>query len=295
MILEGFLSELLFSDITIVEILESESNREAADDRSNQVDIKVKSDTGQIILIEIQYSREQDHLFRMLYGSAKCITEHLDMGMDYSQISKVISISILYFDFCQGGDYIYHGTTEFIGIHNHTKLELNETQKSLFNCDKVANIFPEHYIINIKNFNDIAKEPLDQWIYFLKNEEIKDGFNAKGLTQAKEKLDLMKLSTQEQQKYYNHLEALRRQRSLYQSTYVAGRKEGRQQGITLGLKEGEQKGIEKERLVQQQQRHHEKMQQAKVMFKNGLNIDQIALFTGFSIEELKSIAKNYVI
>ena len=41
-ILEGFLSELLFTDIEIVEILEAESNREVADDRSNQVDIKVK-------------------------------------------------------------------------------------------------------------------------------------------------------------------------------------------------------------------------------------------------------------
>lgn len=40
-ILEGFLSELLFADITIVEILESESNKDTRLDKQNRVDIKV--------------------------------------------------------------------------------------------------------------------------------------------------------------------------------------------------------------------------------------------------------------
>jgi len=40
-ILEGFLSELLFEDITILEILESESNQEQKDDKFNRLDIKV--------------------------------------------------------------------------------------------------------------------------------------------------------------------------------------------------------------------------------------------------------------
>ena len=59
-ILEGFLSELLFTDITILEVLESESNQEAADNKSNRVDIKVMDHQQQITLIEIQYSRELD-------------------------------------------------------------------------------------------------------------------------------------------------------------------------------------------------------------------------------------------
>lgn len=292
-ILEGFLSELLFTDVKIIELLESESNREEADDRSNRVDIKVKDSAGQIILIEVQYSREQDYLFRILFSSAKCITEHLDIGMDYDNISKVISVSILYFDFCQGGDYIYHGTTEFVGIHNQTKLELNDAQKNLFNCEKVANIFPEHYIINIKNFDDIAKAPLDEWIYFLKNEEIKDEFHAKGLLEAKEKLDVMKLPPLEQQRYNRHLEVLRRQRSLYKSTYVVGKQEGREagrkEGLEEGLEEGREEGREEERLVQQQQRQQEKLEQVKVMHESGLRLEQIALFSNMSIEELQSI------
>jgi predicted transposase/invertase (TIGR01784 family) len=272
-ILEGFLSELLFTDIKIVELLESESDRERKKNKQNQVDIKVRDGDGQLILIEVQYSREQDYLFRILFGSAKCVAEHLDSGMDYCDISKVISVSILYFDFCAGDDYIYHGTTEFVGVHNHTKLELNPEQKGMFSCEKVADMFPEHYIINIKNFDDIATAPLDEWIYFLKNEEIKDDFHAKGLLEAKEKLDIMKLNPVEKAAYDVHIAELRRERSLYQSSYVLG----------------EMKGKEEERARQECQHHQEKLESAKTMHQSGINITDIARFTGLDEAELKTL------
>lgn len=275
-ILEGFLSELLFTDIQIVEILESESDKEHPNNKLTQVDIKVKDSDGQLILIEVQYSREQDYLFRILYSSAKCITEHLDVNMDYCNVAKVISVSILYFDFCKGDDYIYHGTTEFVGLHNHSKLELNQSQKKLFSCDKVLDIFPEHYIINIKNFDNVAKAPLDEWIYFLKNEEIKDGFHAKGLLEAKEKLDLIKLNPDEKIAYDRHINELRRERSLYQSSFVLG----------------EMQGEERERVRQEQKQLDEKFESAKKMQQSGIAIADIAQFTGLSEEQLKNRLNN---
>jgi len=42
-ILEGFLSELLKEDITILEVLESESNQDLKNDKFNRLDIKVKN------------------------------------------------------------------------------------------------------------------------------------------------------------------------------------------------------------------------------------------------------------
>ena len=61
-ILEGFLTELLKEDIKIIEILESESNQIAIEDKLNRIDLKVKNENGEIILIEIQYSAELDYL-----------------------------------------------------------------------------------------------------------------------------------------------------------------------------------------------------------------------------------------
>ncbi len=58
-ILEGFLSELLKTDIVIESLLESESNKQDLHDKYNRVDLLVKSGEGELILIEVQSSKEQ--------------------------------------------------------------------------------------------------------------------------------------------------------------------------------------------------------------------------------------------
>ena len=203
-VLEGFLSELLFTDITILKILESEGNQETEDQKFNRVDIKVKDSEQRIIIIEVQYSRELDYLQRILYNSAKVITEHLEKGAAYAEVSKVISISILHFDWGKGDDYIYHGTTQFIGLHNQTELQLSAEQKNLYQAPKIADLYPEYYLIELKNFHNLAKDTLDEWIYFLKNEEIKNEFSAKGLQEAKGVLDVLKMSPGERLAYERH-------------------------------------------------------------------------------------------
>ncbi|MEA1916604.1 MAG: Rpn family recombination-promoting nuclease/putative transposase [Campylobacterota bacterium] len=229
-ILEGFLSELLFEDITILEILESESNQELQDDKFNVLDVKVKNQKDEVILIEIQYSSELDYLQRILYASSKVITEHMKKGDAFSEVAKVISISILYFDFGDGDDYIYKGTTNFIGVHNHTQLKLNEKQKELYKTEKVEKIYPEYYLIKVRNFNNSSKDTLDEWINFLKNEEIPDNPKAKGLLKAKEELDYMKMNKEEQLQYSRHEMQRHHEASIYESTYVIGKLEGHKEG-----------------------------------------------------------------
>ena len=84
--------------MTIEEILESESNQEAVNDKFNRVDIKARNSKGEIIIIEVQNTREIHYLERILYGVAKAITEHISLGERYVEVKKVYSISILYFD-----------------------------------------------------------------------------------------------------------------------------------------------------------------------------------------------------
>lgn len=73
----------------------------------------------------------------------------------------------------------------------------------------MSDIFPKYYILKVNNFNDIAKDTLDEWIYFLKNSEIKDTFRAKGLEKAKEKLRYESL-TEEEKKMYDRFQENRR-------------------------------------------------------------------------------------
>jgi predicted transposase/invertase (TIGR01784 family) len=269
-ILEGFLSELLFEDITILEVLESESNKDTVDDKSNRLDIKVRNSKDELILIEIQYSRELDYLQRILYASSKAIVEHIVEGESFGKIKKVISINILYFDFGDGDDYVYKGTTSFVGLHNKTRLKLNAQQQELYKTELVEKIYPEYYLIKVKNFDDVAKDGLDEWIYFLKNEEIKDDFKAKGLDKAKETLDYLKMNDSEKQHYDQFKMDLHHQASLYESTYVIGKLEGKVEGKIEGEKE---KAIDA----------------ARICKKKGFSTEDISEITGLSEEEIDKL------
>ncbi|NLD94578.1 MAG: Rpn family recombination-promoting nuclease/putative transposase [Fibrobacter sp.] len=268
-VLEGFLSELLHTDITIIEILDSESNKDCSDDKSNRVDIKVKDSDKNIIIVEIQYSRELDYLQRILYGTSKTITEHMIESNAYSNVVKVISVNILYFKFGTEDDYIYYGTTTFRGVHTQSILELNESQKKLYKHQKVAEIYPEYYLINVNNFNDTAKDTLDEWIYFFKHEKIEESFKAKGLKEAASTLDILKMDEAERVSYERYCDQLRYEASMYESTYINGRVEGREEG-----------------------REEKAYLSAEIMIRNGETDEKVVLYTGLTIEQVVDLRKR---
>jgi len=273
-VLEGFLCELLKQDIRILEVLESESNRANARDRSNRVDLKVRNQDREILLIEVQYEREFDFLQRILFSTAKTLTEHLTASEHYTRISKVISINILYFDLGQGKDYIYHGRTQFLGVHYHDALRLNDKQQKLFGKHYPHELYPEYYLLKINQFDDIARDSLDEWVYFLKNEEIKEEFQAKGLRKAKEVLDIMNLGEEERSAYEWHVEEMRYQASMYHSSFMDGQMEGEKKGMRRGM----EKGMEKSR-----------MEMARIMKQAGESKEKIMHYTQLTPEEVEAL------
>jgi predicted transposase/invertase (TIGR01784 family) len=200
-ILEGFLSELLGGEVKIKQVLESESNKETGDDKFNRVDILVENEKGELIIIEVQSTQEHDYFHRMLFGASKAIAEHIKEGQAYANVKKVISITIAYFDLGQGKDYVYHGTNDFKGIHKKDILGLSEKQIEVYNKTSVHQIYPEYWVIKTGKFKNKINNTLDEWVYFLKNAEIKPSFSAKGLKEANEKLDKMKLPEKERKAY----------------------------------------------------------------------------------------------
>ena len=207
-VLEGFLSEVLFDDIRIKNIIESESNQENEEDKYNRVDILTENSKNELIIVEIQNSYEIDFFHRMNFGVSKSISENLQLGQKYSEIKKVISINIVYFDLGQGQDYIYRGKTDFIGLHQKDLLGLSDKQRTTFLKENISDIFPEFYLLKVNQFNDNATDTLDEWIYFLKNSEVKDEFKAKGLKEAGEVLDIMRLEKEDEYGYNRYLDSL---------------------------------------------------------------------------------------
>jgi len=208
-ILEGFLSVLLGEEVTIKQILDSESNKETNDDKHNRVDILVENSKDELVIIEVQNSKEYDYFHRMLYGTSKAISEHIKEGQAYAEVKKIISITIAYFDLGQGKDYVYHGTTVFKGVHKNDILTLSGKQVEFYKKDNIHEVYPEYWVIKVSQFHNRVKDKLDEWIYFFKNAEIKNSFSAKGLKEAGEKLDEMKLNQKDAKEYKKYLKNLR--------------------------------------------------------------------------------------
>jgi len=288
-ILEGFLSELLGEDITILEILESESNKESRGDKFNRVDLKVKNGKGELIIIEVQYDREYDYLQRILYGTSRVITEHQKESDTYAALVKVISVNILYFDLGHGSDYIYHGTTSFTGIHDHDTLELDRRQQILYGKNSISNVYPEYYLIKVNNFNRMATTTLDEWIYFLKNQEIKDEFKAKGIQKAKQSFALLSMSDEELRAYNSYQDSLRDEASYIETNYYCakmegreeGREEGKEEGIVVGIEIGREQGVEETtRTI------------AIKLIEQGSAIEIIKAVTGLSVAVIEELVKS---
>ncbi len=281
-VLEGFLTVFLGEKITIVELLESEGNQESADDKFNRVDIKALNSKGEIIIIEIQNTRELYYLERILYGVAKAITEHIHLGESYYKVKKVYSISILYFDIGIGNDYLYHGQNQFIGVHSKDRLLVNTKERDAIVSRLPAEIFPEYILIRVNEFNQVAVTPLEEWMEYLKNGRIRSDTTAPGLGEAREKLRYYSMTPSERYAYDEHLNAIMIQNDVLDSVKLEGRIEGRAEGRAEGLAEGKAEGLA-EGLAEGIRK------MVCGMSENGMDIPSIAKIARLSEEEVRAL------
>lgn len=249
-VLEGLLT-VLFNDKTkIVEILESEGNQQRDDDKFNRVDIKAKNSKGEIIIVEVQNTRELYYLERILYGTAKAITEHISLGDTYQEVKKVYSISILYFDLGKGNDYLYHGQNRFIGVHTNDELLITAKEEGAIIQKLPQEVFPEYYLIRVNEFNQVAKTPLEEWVKYLKTGIIDPDTTAPGLPEAREKLRYYDMSPEERHEYDEHVNAIMIQNDVLNTAKLEGRAEGRAEGKLEDAKNLKQLGVSIDIIVQ---------------------------------------------
>jgi predicted transposase/invertase (TIGR01784 family) len=308
-IIEGFLSELLKREVKIKQFLESESNRISLDDKSNRVDILAELDGEELVIIEIQNKDELDYFYRMLFATSKLLTEYMYKGDVYSKVKKIFSVNIIYFELGQGKDYIYHGKTQFEGIHLKDVLQLSENQKQTFTKKHVYELYPEYYLLMVNKFDEATKNGLDEWIYFLKTDEVLNNFKAKGLKEAKKELDILKLPEKDRKEYEKHIDELRFRASVLMTEQIKlefaekkakekGLKEGLKKGIEKGIKKGIKEGIKegKKQGIEEGKKQgieegkkEEKTKIARNMLELGVDVKIISKTTGLSEEEIQKL------
>ena len=277
-VLEGLITVLLNEKVHIDEILESEGNQDTFDDKFNRVDVKAKNSKGEIIIVEIQLTRELYYLERILYGVAKSITEHIQLGDKYDKVKKVYSISILYFDLGKGADYLYHGQTTFKGVHTGDTLQITTKEKDVIEMKTPEQIFPEYFLIRVNEFNKVATTPLEEWLDYLRSGHIRDDTTAPGLQEARKQLQYMQMPREEQISYDRHLDAIMIQNDVISTA----QKEGRAEGIAIGKAEGKAEG-------RAEGRAEEKLANARALKNNGVPLDIIARSLGLTNEQMKEL------
>ncbi len=268
-VLEGFLSTLLEKDITILKLLESESNQQYENDKFNRVDVVVEDENKDICVIEIQNSWERFYLQRLLYGSSKLIVDHLKLGESFENVKKVISISILYFLLGEGeSDYIYKGTTDFYGLNTNEELKLRPEKRQAILGHEIQvsrSIFPEYYLIEVERFHNIIRNGIDEWVYFFKNSEVPTEFKSKNIQAAAEKLDFLKMPEEQRRAYEKYLTNKASEKDMIETARLEGRADGREEAS-------------------------EKF--AIRSLKDGLPVEKVAAYTGLSLERVQELARE---
>ena len=280
-ILEGFLSELLHRKIVIKSIGESEGNMTDDNDKSNKVDILVEADDRELVIIELQYDSVADYYHRMLYGVSKAITDYIHRVEPYSNVRKVYSINIVFFEL-GGDDYVYHGFTHLRGLHTNTELQLTAAQQRLYNKTIIGDIYPEYYIIKVRGFDDVAKNTLDEWIYYLKNNRIEDHFTAQGLDRAKEALLFDNLSDAEKMQYLRAID----NKLVSDDAYRTAVLEGTIQGEAIGMERGMEKGMEKGEAIGEQKKA---VSVALKALEMGMSIEVASQLSGLSKQQIEEL------
>jgi hypothetical protein len=261
-VLEGLLTTLLGETILIQKLLESESNQEDEFDKYNRVDMLAENSKGELILIEVQNNNEYAYFQRMLFGASKLVTEYINRGEGYDQVRKVYSVNIVYFSLGCGKDLVYHGKTEFRGIHQGDILELTPFQKQTFKVDSVSQLYPEYYILKVNDFNQVAKSPLEEWIYYLNTGDIPDTATAPGLNEARQRLKLDRMTKEELNAYYRHLDNI----VILRDNIFTERAEGRAEG-----------------------EREARIQIARNLKKAGIPVEVIVKSSGLTVDEVKKI------
>ena len=276
-VLEGLITVLLGEPVTITEILESESNKERFEDKSNRVDVKAKTAAGEYIIVEVQLTKERDFFQRILFGTATTINDQIGIGKDYSVIRKIYSINILYFEFGCGDDYAYHGVTTFRGMtKKDSVLQLKTPSEEKYISESTKRmtmpeeVFPEYFLLLVSHFNEMARTPIEEWMEYLKDGAIRDDTTTPGLQAAREKLAIMSMTEKERREYRDFMVSVHAAKDNWDTM----RDEARAEGLAEGRAEGER---------------NKAMETARRMKAKGYPLEDIAEISGLTVEAINRL------
>jgi predicted transposase/invertase (TIGR01784 family) len=170
----------------------------------------------------------------------------------------------------------------FKGVHFDEIIPFAQRDELAPPKSKKKDIHPEYYLILPEMFDEEIRDRFDEWVYTLKKSVVKAEFKAAGLKEAGEKLDVLKMTPEEQLAYDRHLFNVADFNSMMRTKAEKGREEGLEEGMAKGKAEGRAEGLAEGRAK-------EKIENARALKKNGVPDEIIAKALGITLPQVKKL------
>ena len=250
-VLIAFLNAVLKTKVPIVDVEIKNTDIEKAhiEDKFSRLDVKAKTSNKEIINIEIQLKNEYNMIQRSLYYWSKLYEEQLGDGDRYDKLCRTVCINIL--------DFKYLKNDRF---HNGYRLKEIETNEELTDIQEIH--FIEIPKLKKLNSEEEVVDMLEAWIEFLRDPESevvrKLEMTNKEIREAKDTLYKLSRNEKERELYFLREKSIKDEISA--------------------LANAEEKGIQKE-----------KIETVLRLNSIGLDVSQIAVGAGITVEEVESI------
>ena len=285
--INSVMKNLDFETFVKVEILNPFSLSKYLKSKESIMDIRCVTESGQVVIIEIQLQGNNEFIYRSLFYWAKGYSVMLDRGENYNKLQALIIINILDFKLIENIDDIH--TCYVLKEIKHNNILTDHCQIHYLELPKFN---------NNTNIKDIKKEFLS-WIKFFKGEDMKSLLKEDTVFElVKEKSEsflcdnplIDTYKRKEIDEYFNKrmldYEIKNAMNKGIQEGIEKGIEQGIQEGIEQGIQEGIEKGIQEgiEKGIEQG-----KIEIARNLKKSGIDIKIISDNTGLSIEQIEKL------
>ena len=269
--LKDLLSAILNIEIKKIEIKNPEMTKPDKEAKREILDIRATINDNNLIDIEMQVKDYKNIDKRSIAYLTKLYSDQLQKGDDYQKPLKTISINILNFNFFKRNTYHSVGRLKFEEIEKEKYVETGQTEEDEY----VTNDLEVHYI-ELPKFiekNPGVKTKLEQWLWLIcgKGEKAEMAKKEnKEVEKASKVLETMSMDYYERWLYDARKFKEWDERSLKEYEI----EEATKKGVEIGEKNGEKMA---------------KLETAKKLLKQGIEISIIVNATDLSKEEIMSI------
>ena len=234
----SLLNAIIKSDSPIknIELKSPDLEKQHIGDKFCRLDIKAKTDKGEIINVEIQVRDEYNMVQRTLYYWSKIYSDQLGESENYKNLARTVCINILNFKLLDNDRY-----------HNTYRLKEITTNEELTDIEEIHFIeLPKSKAIKSEEVNNI--DSLLKWIEFIKEPESETvrilELTDETIRKAKTQLYKLSLDKKTIEQYRIREKALYDEISALENSREKGRKEGELKANRKIAKNLLSKGIE---------------------------------------------------